>query len=209
MNPKRTLPLLLILLASCQLHEGPTFAEGLMRSSVAIEVGSEEDDADYGAGTTAKTEVDTFSVDLMQGYFLNQNLEVGGSFLLSTKDQKITSKDSGTTSSTGVEEKRFALSGFARYYFVPSGSTRFFAEGRLGWVDGTRDFDFAGATANDFDGFLFGLAAGASTFLSESSAIETQVAYRSATLDGSDNFGNSFDIDSTELAFLIGYSVYF
>jgi len=204
------------MLFSCQFHQGPAFEEGMMRSGVDVEISSLEEEVNYGdlsslgyVGTYTETsETDTFAIEVAQGYFINPNLEVGGEFLYSNKDAQITARDAGTVIGTGgVDDTRLGISGYARYYFVPEGSTRFFGEAQLGWLDGSRDF--AGSTSFDFDGFLFGLSAGAIAFVTESSAVEAQIAFRSATLDGTDSTGLPFDIDATEVALLVGYTYFF
>ena len=195
-----------------------------MRSGVNVELSSLEEEVDYGelsslgySGTYSETtETDTFSIEVAQGYFISPHLEVGGKFLYSSEDEQATSLQTGFAgSSWGVDDTRLGVSGYGRYYFVSEGSTRFFGEAQLGWIDGSRDFSWSTApdSSADFDGFLFGLSAGAISFITESSAIEVQLAFRSATLDGIDSSGStfleSFDVDSTEVALLLGYTFFF
>jgi long-subunit fatty acid transport protein len=138
---------------------------------------------DFG-GDVKVTDID-FSPNL--GYFIIDNLAIGaGLGFGSSKSDKL-----GDVSS-------FALTPFARYYFLGTGDVRLFGQGRFG---------FGSQKVGNLDSQSFttwGLGAGLNYFLNNNVALEALVGYDSRKVKDAANAANGFGLNIGVQAFFGG-----
>lgn len=121
------------------------------------------------------------------GYFIIDNLAVGAGVGLNSS----TSEKLGDVSS-------FALTPFARYYFLGSGDVRLFGQGRFG---------FGSQKVGDLDAQSFttwGLGAGLNYFLNNNVALEALLGYDSRKVKDAANPANGFGLNIGVQAFIGG-----
>lgn len=145
---------------------------------------------DYSKEGELKTT--TFSLAPMAGFFVVDNLAVGGGVGLALTSTKFDGEDFNSTA--------IALQPMVRYYFGGSGNTRPF---------GAADFRWASVKVGDNDsesGVGFGIGVGIDFFLNSRVAIEGIVGYNSFKFSESDDATGTIGINFGVVAFIGGGS---
>ena len=174
------LALIALAATSCQTSNGPAFNSGMVRT--AVSGGWSTTEFDPGG------DVDVLALDLSVGTLLTPQIETGGDLVYSDVD------------AGGLETNSWAILGYGRYYFQVTGPSRVWAQAKAGWEQA--DIGIA-----DDSTFSWALGAGASQFVTESSALELSAQYGQASFDFGPLGGGDTDISS--LSVLLGYAVYY
>lgn len=164
--------------ASCQtMAKGPQLKSGMQRSAVNFGFWSQTIDPPAGAST----DVDTTMLGVTHGWFVTNELEVGGQLQYSSTD-------------TGaVDTSEWVLSALGRWYFSASNSLYPFLQAELGL--GNTD---SGASDDDF--FRYGLGVGVLQFLTASTAFDAILKYQ---MDSYDKSNTDIDGFHVELAYSV------
>ncbi len=170
-----------LLALGCQTASGPTFQEGTARSSFEAVWSKIDTDA---PGAANDVEVNTLGTNFTAGAFLTPEIE--GGLKLGYLDQEI-----GRTS-----VKAWNAAAYGRYYLQSHGTLRPWGEGTIGYAQG----DNGRATDRTI---YWGIAAGLTQFLTESTALELALGYESRSYD----FGGG-DTDVSTTALTLGYAVF-
>jgi outer membrane protein len=133
--------------------------------------------------------ITTFTLSPNVGYFVIDNLAVGGQLLL----EETQSAKGGFNDKTS-----FGFTPFVRYYFADAGPARFFGQGRIGF--GTEKF--ANIDAESY--FTFGLGAGVDFFLNDNVALEAFLGYDNQKFQYLDDPYNNFGLNIGVQAFIGG-----
>lgn len=164
---------------SCQMMaKGPQLKTGMNRS--AFNFGYWSTTADAPTGPDVDT--DTLMLGVTHGWFVTNDLEVGGQI-------SYTSVDTGASDATS-----WVLEALARWYFSTGSSLYPFLQGEVGL--GNVD-----SGASDDDLVRYGLGVGAMQFITASTAIDAILKYQADAYDKS-------DIDVTGIHFEVAYSVF-
>ena len=165
--------------ASCQtMAKGPQLKSGMNRSAVNFGFWSTTAEAPSGA----ETDLDTVMLGVTHGWFVTNDVEVGGQLAYN-------SEDDGTTETTS-----WVLAALARWYFSAGSSLYPFLQGEIGIgnVDnGTTDDDL----------IRYGFGVGVMQFITASTALDAILKYQADTYDES-------DVDVTGFHVELAYSVF-
>jgi outer membrane protein len=141
-----------------------------------------------GSEKTGDAKSSSFEIAPQLGYFLTENIAIGG---------KLGYKTEKAENAAGVEttdKSGFAVGGFGRYYFTPASQFSLFAN--LGLDYSSMDNKLADFQEAEFG---LGLGAGLNYFVSSNFSIEAGVAVLSYT--SNDNGGGSGVDKTNELTF--------
>jgi hypothetical protein len=173
---------LLLAGTSCQMvAKGPQLKAGMNRSAVGFGFWSTEEDPPAGAST----DTDTIMVNVTHGWFVTNDLEVGGQVVYDSEDV------SGATTS---ETTSWVLAALARWYFSGGSSLYPYVEGSVGI--GNVDFG-----ASDDDLLRYALGVGVMQFITASTALDAILKYQADSYDTS-------DVDETGFHVELAYSVF-
>ena len=134
-------------------------------------------------GTKVKNDEDVLALNASYGYFYQPNVEIGG--MLTYGDADV----------AGIKSTLWIVNGYLRYWIDTRANTRPFLQGRVGI--GNRD----DGTADD-DLLEYGLGAGLSDFLSQSTSLDLLLEWATREYDNSNE-----QTDGLELSVFL--SVYF
>lgn len=172
--------------ASCQLSQGPApmapFAEGMQRSALGVNQYESTTTETPGA---ADVDTDALRINFTHGWFLNENLEVGG--MLGYSDT-----DTGAATSSS-----YTIDAYGRWYFDNRSRIRTWAQAYAGI--GNRD---NGATDDDLTEFALGI--GISDMFTESTSLDVGLDYRMQTYDTA-----AGDVDVSGIFLSAFFSVYY
>jgi len=181
MNARSWLLLAPLVALGCQTANGPTFEEGTARSSFQ---GSWSNVTNDRPRAKNDLEVTTLDTSFSAGAFVTPEIE--GGLEVGFLDQ-----DAGKSR---VRAWDAAL--YGRYYFQSHGTLRPWGEGKLGYT--------GGRSQGSSDRTLFwGVGAGLTQFLTDSTAIELGLGYESRTFD----FGGG-DTSITATVLEIAYTIF-
>jgi len=165
--------------ASCQtMAKGPQLKTGMNRSALNFGYWSTTADAPTGPDV----DLDSVMLGVTHGWFVTNDVEVGGQIAYN-------SVDDGATEVTS-----WVLSALGRWYFSNGSSLYPFLQGELGIGnadDGTADDDL----------MRYGFGVGVMQFVTASSAIDAILKYQADSYDKS-------DIDVTGFHLELAYSVF-
>lgn len=152
----------------------------------------------YDSSKTGDNKENTFSFAPSLGYFVTENISIGGRINYQSIKEEEGNFD--------VQDSNiFAISAFGRYYWTPSSKFSLFGEAEVGYVSGKNKLtDVKG------DGFGIGIAPGVSYFLSDNFAIEASwgvLGYSTFEIDGANDSTNTFNLglDLSDLNFGLVY----
>ena len=150
------------------------------------------------AGSTTVTNSHTTSVSFgpQFGYFIIDNLAVGGILTVETASTKSEGSDNKYSSTTTL------ISPFVRYYL----SQGIFFQGRFDvGSEKTKSKTASTTTTTTYSASGFALGAGYAWFLTDNVALEPQVGYRSYTLKNKSTDGKNSD---GGIYILVGFQIY-
>ena len=177
-------------LGSCQSIAGTDFVPGMRRASVSVSYADETLEDEFG------TELDLTELDLGLGlgYFVNKNVELGGTLGFKDTEQSI--------GAVSLEGDILTAGGYARFYFQPAGNARPYAAVGAGFLDGS-----AGVVS--YDGFYYGVGLGVATFVTEHTMLDFSVQKAWSNEEWSDPSFGAFDVDRDSFGFFVGISFLF
>ncbi|HEX9793496.1 MAG TPA: outer membrane beta-barrel protein [Planctomycetota bacterium] len=176
-------------IVGCQGVQGPNFAKTQYRVAGSASYNTLE--ADFGG--PGKLEVDTLSFNGQFGYFVDPNVEVGLQAQYTDADVKF------TPGPASVSLTMYGILPYARYWFMNTGNTRPWVQGRVGLI---QNETLVGPGADS--GFAWGVTGGLSTYVTESTAFEWFLDYLSYSADN-----GPISADVTGFTVGGGYAVHF
>lgn len=160
----------------------------------------------YSSTKTGDVKSNEFSIAPRVGYFVTNNIAVGGQLgYVSGTDTEV----DGMGGTFDVDTNVFTVGAFGRYYFTPARNFSFF--GHLGFDYATAKTETEGVDGEvKADGFQIALAPGISYFVSEHIALEAtfgNLGYNTYEVDGAEDSTDSFELsaDLTNITFGILY----
>ena len=147
---------------------------------------------------TGDDKSNSFTVAPSLGYFVSENIAIGGRILYTSDKSESGNVDTQDLTTLGI-------AGFARYYWTPANKFSIFGEAEVSYA--SAENNLSNVKGN---GFGLGIAPGVSYFLSSNFAIEATwglVGYSTFEIDGAQDSTNTFDfgLDLTDLRFGLIY----
>jgi len=188
MKPNLLLLVGLALLGSCSLSQGPApmqpFHQGMQRSSLGL---NQFESSTISEPNTPDVDTDSLKLNFSHGYFVTDDIEVGG--ILGYSDI-----DNGTSSLSA-----WTIDAYGRWYFDNRSRLRTWAQAFAGIGTSERV-----GTLPDDDTVQYGIGIGVSDMISESTSFDLGLDYRMTTLDRT---GGDIDIDGIFLT--AAFSVFY
>jgi opacity protein-like surface antigen len=131
-----------------------------------------------GSESTGDDKTNSFNISPKVGYFLMENIAVGGAL----------GYTSGKTESPGIPDVKtseFSIGAFGRYYVTPASSFSIFGEVGVDYIHSKIE----AATEDNSNAFRIGLAPGVNYFVSEHFALEAKFGILSYRTDKPDADG--------------------
>lgn len=160
----------------------------------------------YSSTKTGDVKSNQFSIAPRVGYFVTNNIAIGGQLgYVSGTD----TESDGFGGTYDVDTNVFTVGAFGRYYFTPARNFSFF--GHLGLDYGSTKTETEGVDGEvKGDGFKIALAPGISYFVSDHIALEATfgaLGYSTFEMDGAEDSTDSFELsaDLTNITFGILY----
>jgi outer membrane protein len=198
---KKTMKKIITSILTCFIISGAyaQFEQGTMLIGGDFQLSSITDKNKSGNTTVTNGKTTTFSLAPQFGYFVIDNLAVGGNLDLTLSKFK-SDDDNGVTSTT----TQITIGPFARYYFEPG----IFVQGALG-VGSAKGKSTIGSVSNEstFGVTNYSLAAGYAYFLNDHVAVEPMVGYLSTIYTEKDSDPKQKDINSG-LFLSVGFQIY-
>lgn len=164
---------------SCQtMAKGPQLKSGMNRSAASFGFWSTTADGPTGPDV----DTDTVMLGVTHGWFVTNDIEVGGQIAYN-------SEDDGTTETTS-----WVLAALARWYFSTGSSLYPFLQGELGVGN-------VEVGAVDDDLIRYGIGVGVMQFVTASTALDAILKYQADSYDES-------DVDVTGFHVELAYSVF-
>lgn len=147
---------------------------------------------------TGDDKSNSFTVAPSLGYFVSENIAIGGRILYTSDKSESGNVDTQDFTTLGI-------AGFARYYWSPASKFSVFGEAEVSYVSAENNL-----TNVKGNGFGLNVAPGVSYFLSSNFAIEASwglVGYNTFEVDGAQDSTNTFNfgLDLSDLRFGLIY----
>ncbi len=192
---KKNVLVLLVALATsvtmfAQSDEG--FSKGDVLVSGAFSFNSNKNDS------SGNYKSSNFKIQPRVGYFVSDNIAIGGTLGYETTNITETEGDTELSSNT------FSIGGFGRYYFTPADKFSLFGDLSLAYV--SREID----SLPKINGFGAGLGLGMNYFVSSNWALEAGLgllSFSSAKFDGASDSSTNFNLglNLTQISIGVNY----
>ncbi len=171
-------------------------------SSFGFSSVASETEGDSGTVSKSEARSTSFSLRPSAGYFVIDNLAVGGGILFSSNKTKSDTFDNESINTA------FIFSPFIRYYFT-EGNIKPFLEGSVGVGFSNTKVD-DGVGENEFKNSIFNYSfdGGVAFFLGDRVSIDLGVGYATSTVKPKDN-NTPPRFDSDSFVFKVGFHIFF